>query len=428
MTLSPEVARRAFLTLTVTRWLPVGLVVGILTLWQLDNGLSVAQALSMAAFQGWVIVALELPTSSFADIFGRRPVYLAAGVANVAASAALLLADSFWTFAAAAVLFGVFRALDSGPLEAWYVDAVHATEPDADVHGTLAAQGALLGLSIAGGSLVSGGLVLWAPVPGWSALALPVAISAALTVVHLVATTLLMREDRPHDSGSTAVRRAWLSARRTPGVVRAGLALVRHNRVLRGLMAVEVTWSVTMVVFESLQPVRLGELLGSEAEAGAWMGAVAAVGWGVFALGSTLAGLAARRWGVARTAILGRLLNSVGAVVMGLVLGPVALVAAYLFTYGMHGWCGPMHSTLLHREATSANRATVLSLNSMMASGAYAAAAPLLGLLAVVASTQSAMVTGGAIGLLGAFFYRAALRAERTTSGVPEPVADRRLA
>ena len=44
--LSTAAARRVFLTLTVTRWFPVGLVVGILTLWQLERGLTVPEALA----------------------------------------------------------------------------------------------------------------------------------------------------------------------------------------------------------------------------------------------------------------------------------------------------------------------------------------------------------------------------------------------
>lgn len=417
--LTPAAARRVFLVLTVTRWLPTGLVAGVLTLYQLEAGLSVTQALTMAAFQGWTVLALELPTSSFADIFGRRPVYLVAGVANIAASGALLLADSFWTFALAAVLFGVFRALDSGPLEAWYVDTVHATTPGADVDGALSAHAMLIGIAMAVGSLTTGGLVLADPVPGWSALTLPIVAFALLNIVHLAVTAVVMHEVRPHPTGGTALRRALGSARRTPRVVRDGIALAVRSPVLRGLMAVEACWSIAMVVFESFQPVRLTELLGSEEEAGVWMGAVAAFGWGVFALGSALSGLMSRRWGVARTAVLARVLNGLGAVLMGLALGPVALVAAYLFTYTLHGTCGPVHAALLHREATAANRATVLSLNSMVASGAFAIGAPALGLLAGATTTQVAMVTGGAIGVLGALGYRAPLRAERRRPVAP---------
>ena len=51
--------------------------------------------------------------------------------------------------------------------------------------------------------------------------------------------------------------------------------------------------------------------------------------------------------GVTRTAILGRVLNGLGAVVMGLVTGPAGLIAAYLFTYSMHGMNGPPHAALL---------------------------------------------------------------------------------
>src|SRR5690606_3016816 len=77
-----------------------------------------------------------------------------------------------------------------------------------------------------------------------------------------------------------------------------------------------------------------------------------------------------------------RVLNGLGAVWMGLALGPVGLVAAYLVTYCLHGACGPAYQTLLHREASARNRATVLSLASMLAFAAFSVASPVLGVLA----------------------------------------------
>ncbi len=143
------------------------------------------------------------------------------------------------------------------------------------------------------------------------------------------------------------------------------------------------------------------------------MGPVAAGGWAVFALGSALAGVTSRRLGVTKTAILARILNAMGAIVMGLVAGPAALIVAYLFTYSMHGSGGPMHAALLHREATSRNRATVLSINSMVAFAVLTVAAPALGFLADATTNQVAMVTAGAFSMMGAFFYLPALRAEK---------------
>ena len=420
--LSPRAARRVFLTLTATRWFPVGLVIGIFTLLPLERGLTVAQTLTASALAGFVVFALELPTSGFADAFGRRPVFVTAAVVNVLAAVAYLVAQSFWMFALAACLTGVFRALDSGPLEAWYVDTVHASEPGADVDGALAAQGTFLGGGIATGALISGGLVWWHPFEGQSALVLPVAVFVVLNMVHLVAVLVLLKEPRTHVD-ATGARRAVQSVKEAPGVVRDGLGLLRRNRVLLGLVVVEVFWSVAMVVFETFQPIRLAEILGSEERAGALIGPVASAGWGVFALGAALAGLLARRFGVARTAILARVLNSLGAVVMGLVAGPAALIAAYLLTYGLHGSNGPMHSALLHREAEARNRATVLSMNSMMAFAAFSIASPLLGVLAQNASNQVAMVSAGAFSVLGALCYLPALRREQSPRDVVDAEA-----
>lgn len=422
--LSPAAAKRVFLTLTATRWFPVGLVVGLLTLWQLERGLTVAQALTASSAAGLTIFLLELPTSGFADAFGRKPVFVVSAVVNVVASALLLAAHTYWMFLLAAVLTGVFRALDSGPLEAWFVDTVHASTPGADVDAALSAQGTVLGGGIAAGALLSGGLVWWHPFAGASALVLPVAVFVALNVVHLVAVLVLLREPPSAEHvDATGLRRALASTREAPVVVREGLGMLRANRVLRGIVLVEVFWSVAMIVFETFQPIRLAELVGGEERAGAIMGPVAAAGWAIFAVGAALSGWSSRRIGVARTAILARILNGLGAVVMGLVAGPAALVAAYAVTYLLHGSAGPAHATLLHREAQARNRATVLSMNSMVASAAFAVGASVMGVLADATSTQTAMVCAGAVSVVGAVFYRAARRAEleRAAAGVVEP-------
>jgi len=411
--LTREQAYRVFLLLNFTRWFPVGFVVGIFILLQTNRGLSIAQAMTAAAVSGFVCFALELPTSGFADAFGRRAVYVAAAGINVVTGLAYLFAQSFWQFVGAAALMGAFRALDSGPLEAWFVDTVHESAPGADVDQELSRQGTVLGVGMAVGALLSGALIWWHPIKAFPAIDLAVAVFAALNVIHLIATLSLLKEaPRPVSSGDRE-RRALASVMEAPAVIRGGLLLLARNRVLLGLIGAEICWSVGMVAFESLLPLRLEEMLGSAQAAGALMGPVAAVGWGIFALGTWLAGRLSKRWGVARAAMLGRGLNALGVVVMGLTLTPAQLVAAYLFTYTMHGLNGPPHSALLHREASAQNRSTVLSINSMFAFLAFGIAGPLAGLLADHASIQSAMLTVGLVSALGIAAYLPARRAER---------------
>lgn len=411
--LDPAGARRVFLLLTFTRWFPVGLSIATLVLFQLERGLDVPQIFTVSAIAGGVILLLELPTGGFSDGFGRRPVYVAAALLNVAAAVVYLCAHDFWTFAVGAVLTGIFRALDSGPLEAWFVDTVHLHEPGSDVDAALSQSGSVLGSAVAAGALVSGALAWWHPIAAWSALTLPVIGLVVLSSAHAIAVVMLMREP-PRPGPTIGIRRVAVSARQSPAVVRDGLGLLRRNPVLLGLVLVEVFWSVAIVVFEQFQPIRLAELLGDEARAGTWMGPIASTGWAVFALGAGTAGLCSRHLGVARTALLARLLNGLGALTMGLVAGPSALVLAYLVTYALHGANGPTHAALLHRQATAANRATLLSINSLAASVAFTVGAPLLGLLAGGTSNQAAMMTGAAFSLIGVIMYLPALRDERS--------------
>jgi MFS family permease len=413
-------ARRVLLLLTFTRWFPVGLTIGVVTLIPLQRGMSLAQLGVILAAQGLVVLALELPTGGVADALGRRPVVLAASVMALASSLVFVLAQTFAAFVVALLLQGVFRALDSGPLEAWYVDAAQADDPDVAVEDGLSRAGTVLGVSIAGGALVSGGLVTWNPVPAVGALETPCWLSIAFIVVNLAATTMLMREQATHvDRGG--LHRALRSAQEAPGVVADGLRLLGSNRVLLALVLVEVFWAVGMIAYETFMPVRLAELVGGETRAGALMGPVSAAAWSLFAVGSTLAAVLSRRIGVAWTAIVSALARAAFTILMGLTAGAVGLVTAFLVVYTLHGTGGPSHATLLHRQAEPRNRTTVLSMNSMVAGGSFSLGLLALGPLAEATSTSTGIVVAGVFSLLGAALYVPALRQERGRPGPPDP-------
>ena len=423
-------AQRTLLLLSATRWFPVGLIIGLVTLLMLERGLSVSQVGVAIATQGMVMLALEVPTGGLADALGRRPVLIVAGLIAIVAAVVFVLAPSFGVFVLAWALQGIFRALDSGPLEAWYVDAAHAADPHTPVERVLARAGTVLGLAIAVGALGSGGLVAWAPIPGLSPLLPPFGLAIAVNVAHLVLTIVLVRETRPtalgasggvppgmHTAPGSRWRRVAGSMRVVPRTVVAGVGLLRTAPVLRCVVLVEVFWSVAMIAFETLNQVRLVELVGGEERAGVIIGPVSAVSWGLFAVGAALAGLASRWIGVAWTAALARVLNGTFVVLMGLAAGPVGLIAAFLAAYTLHGTAGPMHNALLHRQASPANRATVLSINSMVAGGSASLGLLALGPLAEHTSTALAIVVAGAFSMLGAFLYVPARRQERQATG-----------
>jgi len=123
-TLTAEAVRRRYLTLVAMRWLPTGLLIPVSILLPAERGLSLSEIGLAAAGQGLFVLFLELPTGGLADSLGRKRVLISSSLVGMASVVIYLAADSFGAFFVAFALQGVFRALDSGPLEAWDVDTV----------------------------------------------------------------------------------------------------------------------------------------------------------------------------------------------------------------------------------------------------------------------------------------------------------------
>jgi hypothetical protein len=312
-------------------------------------------------------------------------------------------------FLAVSALQGVFRALDSGPLEAWYVDATLAADPNAKLERGLSGGSAALSGGIAVGALASGGLVALDPFPAMATLTLPVVVAVSLAVVSAVAVAILMTEHRPdHERHSMLA-----SVRQVPRTVKEGSRLALGNRILLCLIGVELFWGFGMVTFEGLMPVRLAEVLDSTDQAAAIMGPVSSAAWFASAAGAALITFVSRRIGIAPTAALTRILQGLTVVIMGVVAGPIGLVIAYLACYTIHGASNPLHMTLLHHEVTAAHRSTMISLNSMVSQPAGAAGTVVLTMLADGTSVSTALIAGGIVLAIAAPLYLPAWRAEK---------------
>lgn len=70
--LTAAVAQHRLLLLSATRWFPVGLTIGLTVLLMLERGLTLSQIGIVFAAQGFVVLALELPTPPA----GRQPLRL----------------------------------------------------------------------------------------------------------------------------------------------------------------------------------------------------------------------------------------------------------------------------------------------------------------------------------------------------------------
>lgn len=373
------------------------MIIPVHALLPLERGLTVSQLGTAFALQGIVVLCLELPTGGFADAMGRKPVFIASAFFALVSYIVLAAADTMLLFAASAALAGVFRALDSGPLNAWYVDEAIAAGKKDEVAKGISGAASMIGLSIAAGAVIAGGIVAWDPIPGVEALAVPAWIAAALAIVQIVVTLLLMKEDR-----SMRAAKVMASVRATPGTIADGFRMLGRNRVLRALVAVELFWGFGMIAFETLMPIRLSELVSRGDSAGAIMGPVSAAAWGISALGAACVPLMLRRWSMTGVSVTLRLVQGATLVMMGLVAGPIGLIITLFATYAVHTAAGAIYETLLHDQVDGDHRATVLSLASMAMQPAGSLGAVVLGAIATGVSTGFAIIVGGMVLALAA--------------------------
>ncbi|MGY2083107.1 MFS transporter [Blastococcus sp. SYSU DS0539] len=398
-------ATRRLVWLTGLRWLPVGLTTPITVLLAQARGLSLAEIGVLLTVHGVLVVVLELPTGGLADVLGRRPVVVAGAALHIASCLLIATATSFGGFLAGVVALGVGRVLDSGPLEAWYVDTVHRLEPGADVAPGLAKHSAADGASLAVGAVVGGFLPALLGGGGAEGLALSYLGAAVLDVGYVGAVLWLLTEHRPPREGSVLGALA-AGARAVPATVGESVRLSVSDRPLRLVLALTAVTGVGLVVCELLGPVRFAELTGGRDDGAAVYGVVLAIAFAASAVGSVLAPTL-RRLLRGSTRAAGALLFAFGSLSLALVAGPDALVpaaAGFALYYLSHGSVWPLLSAVLHTRVDAAHRATAVSAMSLaLALGGIVGNLTVPPLAAATSTATGFLVVAGvvALGLLG---------------------------
>ncbi|HUG83584.1 MAG TPA: MFS transporter [Euzebya sp.] len=398
--------RRRYLILTATRWLPTGLLIPLIAVVPLERGLSLVDVGIVSAVGGTVVLLLELPTGGLADVLGRRPVLLVASACNLAGIALMVVAETFTAFLIIWCIEGIYRALESGPLDAWYVDSAQAADPAADIEQGLATRGLVLSVAIGVGALASGGIALLPQPDALPALALPIVVSLILRLVDGAALLVLLGEDAPPRSAGRRVTRVVATVRDTGRVVGESSLLLRGSTALLALAAAELVWGAGMAGVEIFAAPRMVDLLGDPGR-GVFVFALAAtVAWSISGVGSSAAPWLARRTGSwVNAAIITRVAQGAGVLAAGVIAGPAGLLTGYTSFYLFHGAANVAHYGLVNRNVAAAHRTTVLSINSLTSRLGGVVAAPLLGMAAAGAGLPLVFVICAALLASGGPLY-----------------------
>jgi len=396
MTATPAAVQRTYLTLTLLTTFSASFIWGVNTLFLLDAGLDNAQAFAANAFFSAGQVLFEVPTGVVADTRGRRFSFLL-GAATLLLATLLYLYmwethAPFIGWALASVLLGLGFTFFSGATEAWLVDALTATGFTGNLESVFGRATSVGGFAMLVGS-VTGGVIAQV-----TNLGVPYLLRAAFLGLTLVVAFRFM-----HDIGFTpdrgaspvkAVRTVW------NGAIDGGL----RNPPVRWLMlAAPFTTGVGFYVFYAIQPYLL-QLYG---DPNAY--SVAGLAAALFAGASMFGGLRT-------TALLLGLLADI------VILALIGVSASFVFVIGilivssiLSSIERPLRQSFINGIIPSAQRATVLSFDSLMGSTGGVVIQPVLGRAADIYGYGASYVIAAGIEALAVPFVLLARR-ERASS------------
>ncbi len=332
------------------------------------RGFDLSQIGVVLGIYGFAVVLLELPTGGLADAIGRKRVTLLALGFILASLAVLLVAFSFVTLLAFAILSGAGRALSSGALEAWFIDSLQEVDPDAELQPALAVAGTFELFALGVGTLLSGVIPTFfggLPEEGtaiFTPFSMTIVFSIAMFVVTFLAVVLLVKEDR------SRLGDAEVSGFGTiPNLIREAVGLSRRNPTILLLLGAASVGGFALSGVETFWQPYFANLLGGSEGNSVLFGFLLAGSFGLGMVGNLLSTPLSKLF-KKRYALVAALFGGIqGGMLLLLALQSTAGLATAFFwlVYFSRGTMNSPHATLFNSEVPAAKRSSMLSVQSL---------------------------------------------------------------
>jgi DHA1 family quinolone resistance protein-like MFS transporter len=414
--------KRAYFFVLALNWLAVGLTLPIFVLFMQARGLSLAQVGLVMGTYAVTIALLELPTGGLADSYGRKNVALLSQAFSLLSNLVLIVAFALPWFFLGAFLLGVSRALNSGSLDAWYVDSLQADDQDVDLQAALAQANTITLLALGAGTLAGGALPSlfdWLPEAQTSLLSpftATLIASLVLKAVLFLFIALTIVEPR-----KAMVHQLSLQAgmRTVPKLMGDAFSLTVGNRHLLLLFGATLVAGFTLSGVEAFWQPGFAGLLG-DATSQSWLfGLVMAISFLAGIGGNVLATHLSRHTNHNYALVAG----VAAALQVGALLAMAAAQAATIFSGGFWtyylgiGTATSPHETLVNHEIPAQRRSAMLSMQSLATYAGSFLGSMILGMIAQTRGISWAWFAAASVAMVSlALYARLAVLKRRAAS------------
>lgn len=387
-------------------WFSTAMISALYVLFLVEKGMNLAQVGIWAGVSTFTVILMEVPTGGLADTWGRARTF---SLANIIISISILLmtfGPGLSSLYFGAALFGLGRALSSGSLDAWFIDALKTVDPDTNIEKeTGAAEAVILGC-LAAGSLVGSSLprlALSFNLPsGLSALTIPLIADAALKIVLAALTLYLVREPGRHGSAIKAIRASFAKA---PEIARIAAYTVRSQKIIPWLFIGGMSLAMGIGSVETFWQPRFKELT-TDSTGHLAFGIVMASCFAAGALMSLAAPLLTRILRGKRflSSFIFALLGGGALLLLSGSSSPGSMAIWMVLIYGLIQAASVPRTAMLNDVLPTEVRATMLSVDSLMSYVGFAGTIA-LGFLAESMGIPAVWRVAGIGMIISAFTY-----------------------
>lgn len=407
--MSINYVQRVYYLIISLFWLAVALPLALVVLLIQARGLDLFQVGQVMGAYALTIVLLEVPTGGLADAIGRKWVTVIAYGFMTLSGILVLVSFSFPMMLVAFVLNGVGRALSSGALEAWFVDALQAVEPDIELQPAFAKAGTFTLLALGLGTLAGSAVpYLFSDLPAegngiFTPLSMPLFL-AILVKIGLIGLTILLVKEESAAADAGNWRRGF---QQVPAIVRTGFTLTRRNQTILLLLGATLAGGLAVSSLESFWQPFFANLLGGSEGNSFFFGLIMGGNFLVGMVGNLLATPLSRRLNKRYGLVCAIFQGAWGVAVLLLAWQTIPLAAVFLFwlAYLNMGVINSPHSALLNREIPAEHRSSMLSIASLAGYLGSMMAGAGLGFVAEQSSISVAWIIGGAVLVVSLTLY-----------------------
>ncbi|HLC56485.1 MAG TPA: MFS transporter [Candidatus Nanoarchaeia archaeon] len=324
------------------------------------------------SIQAIVMIIFEVPTGALADLFGKKNMLVIAGFFTVVAFTLLAFSTNFYMLVLFSIIFAFKNTLTSGTQEAVIYDSLKELKRENEYKkllgrwNVLAMIGATIG-GVAGGFMAS------------KFIRLPFLLSIPLAVIYLILFILTIEPEYKKQQHNNVFKQMHSSVK----------ILISNKQLLLlslyGLFSfgiAESSYHLTQIFYDFVKlPV-------------AYFGIVAAFGAFMGAFGSLLSYKLSNKFGDNKTLIVSKILDGIMLVLATIFLGYVGIIFMIILAF-FRAIGSPIVSHLLNKQIESKNRATILSINSLLMNIGYVIFAPLIGYFADIYTIATSFKISG---------------------------------